>query len=200
VRAICLDMIGVLVLEKRLVSKVLFEQRRDWRVTREELKQLYDEELSLGRTSEAKFWNRALRSDWDDVRNRFLCAVRIDGDARGVIATLSRRFRIAVASDMCGDWGRAILRHHRLDELVDVQLYSSDIGESKSEPDGLFFEVLEKRLEVSKANVLLVDDQDTNVSAALAVGLQARLYAPSPSAAGDTSISALSQLPSLFGG
>lgn len=171
---IALDMIGVIVQERKLVSEHLYGMLPSPQVTREELKRRYDDGLSVGDMSEEEFWHGVTLEDWRLVRERFLASIKVDDHAKEVLDGLRHDYRLCIVSDMVGEWGRALMSAHSLSEDLEVQIYSSDTKVTKR--DGKIYARLIDALGVEAENILYVDDQLKNVTTAQSFGIASVLF------------------------
>ena len=196
-KAIALDMIGVVVREEKIVSGRLFGMLGAPGVTREELKERYDKGLSVGKMTEEDFWDGVTGDDWRSIRSKFLEGISVDDSLREILRKFKPNYRLAIVSDMAGTWGRELMELHDLSQFLDVQIYSSETGKSKKDP--ATFSILVEKLDVQPGEILYVDDRPANVALAREVGLYAVLFDEEAKGAADVSevISSLQDLPDL---
>ncbi|MFG1816617.1 HAD family hydrolase [Kribbella sp. NPDC049174] len=69
---------------------------------------------------------------------------------------------------------RAIMQERGYGEWFDQTFYSCDLGLAK--PDPAYFRAILGSIEVPASSVLFIDDNESNVAAALSVGLHAEVY------------------------
>jgi putative hydrolase of the HAD superfamily len=83
-------------------------------------------------------------------------------------ASLRPRYRTAILSNSADGARREEQRRYGFSELVDVLVYSHEVGVAK--PDPAIYRLTEERLGLTGAELVLVDDIQANVDAAVALG------------------------------
>lgn len=93
-------------------------------------------------------------------------------DARLVqfLRELRPRYKTALLSNAWSDARERLTRMYRLDELVDVLVFSAEVGIAK--PDSRIYRYIADRLGVRPEEAVFVDDLQENVEAARAVGMR----------------------------
>ena len=167
-----LDMIGVLVLEDKLISKGFVEHFGDrLALPITEIKDRYDAGFARGGLTRDQFWEGVLEGDWRRAEEEFLATRNFAPQAREVIAQLSACVAVAVISDMPRDWATALLKRHGVTPLLSGAVFSSDgVGSKK---DGGLFDALCEAVKRPAQQILLVDDRVSNVERATARGMRA---------------------------
>ncbi|HEV8669343.1 MAG TPA: HAD family hydrolase [Candidatus Limnocylindria bacterium] len=129
----------------------------------------------------------------------------IFADTRDTLATLRERgYRLGLLSNTwwAADWHNADLAAHGLADLLDVLVYTSDLGCSKPHPSA-FREVASRLGVAPEACVMIGDRQIDDVSGARAVGMRAiwrrnESGFPTSDVAPDAIVDALAELPALL--
>jgi HAD superfamily hydrolase (TIGR01509 family) len=91
-----------------------------------------------------------------------------------VIKKLKKNYKIILFSNFIGDLLRRLINLHKLDDLFDEVIISSDHGMKK--PDHKFFEVLVKIAGVDKNEIIFTDDKKENVESSNKFGIKAFLF------------------------
>lgn len=129
-----------------------------------ELRAGYAGALGLTGTQADQFWSDM----WD-----WYCGV-LDEELVTYLRDLRSRVRTGILSNSADGARREEGRRHRLPDLVDVVVYSHEVGLAK--PDPAVYLLTCTRLGVTPAQVVFVDDLPVNVAAARAVGITAVLH------------------------
>jgi epoxide hydrolase-like predicted phosphatase len=98
----------------------------------------------------------------------------LDVEMRDWVAGLRPAYRTAILSNSADGARREEQRRYDFENLVDVIVYSHEVGLAK--PDPAIFEHTEQRLLVQPGEVVLIDDVEANVAAARAGGWHAVLH------------------------
>ncbi len=88
--------------------------------------------------------------------------------------TLKPSYKIGLLSNMGGEWLQDFFDEHQLRNLFDVVVISSEEGITK--PDPLIYLRTAKKLGVSPAECLMIDDAQVNCDGARTAGMQSLLY------------------------
>lgn len=121
-----------------------------------------------------------LLADWgiashlERIVETWLAIEEVPG-ARAVVRDVrATGVRCFLASNQDEHRGRHMQRHLGYPSLVDGALYSYELGAAK--PDPAFFTAALRRLRASAQDVLLVDDNPTNVASAAGLGIRAETW------------------------
>jgi putative hydrolase of the HAD superfamily len=98
----------------------------------------------------------------------------LDTAMRDFVAGLRPSYTTAILSNSADGARREEQRRYGFDSLVDVIIYSHEVGLAK--PDPAIFELTEQPLGVHPHEIVIIDDVDTNVTAAKARGWYAVLH------------------------
>lgn len=102
----------------------------------------------------------------------------LDADMRDFAAGLRPRYKTGILSNSVDGARREEQRRYGFADLVDVLLYSHEIGVSK--PDPAAFRLIEQRLGVRADEVVFIDDNTGHVAAAAALGWRAVHHRATP--------------------
>lgn len=98
----------------------------------------------------------------------------LDVDLRDFAADLRPRYTTAILSNSADGARREEQRRHGFEDLVDVVLYSHELGLAK--PDPAVYRVASARLGVEPGEVVFLDDVEANVATARELGWHAVLH------------------------
>jgi HAD superfamily hydrolase (TIGR01509 family) len=136
------------------------------------------DELDRGRlTLDALFQELAVRTavPAKTIASEWRAQVRID---TRVVAFLrewrSDRRKVGLLSNAESSFITNILNEHRLAQVFDAIVISSEIGCAKPDPEA-YWAIL-RALNVAPADSVMVDDNPTNIRGAAAVGMMGRLF------------------------
>ncbi|HEX6876719.1 MAG TPA: HAD family phosphatase [Nocardioidaceae bacterium] len=107
----------------------------------------------------------------------------LDVPMRDFAASLRPTYRTGILSNSADGAWREEQRRYGFEELVDVIVYSHEVGLAK--PDPQVFQLTEARLGVEPFEIVLVDDQIGHVEAARRQGWQAVLHRHTPASIRD---------------
>jgi len=173
IKAIIFDFYGV----------ICYEIGSNWYKTRPpkklipELKEKYDEPSDIGTISEEEFFEGIAPSiglTAEDVREEWLSAAKIDFELIDFIKQLKTTHKTAICSNTAPKIFREILLENDIESVFDVIVSSSEVGMIKPNPD-IFLHTL-KELGVKAEETIFIDDRETNLEGARAVGIQSILY------------------------
>lgn len=92
----------------------------------------------------------------------------LDEEMRSFCLSLRPRYRTAILTNSADGARREEQRRHGFAELVDVLVYSHEVGVAK--PDPAIYRLTEERLGLTGQELVLIDDIQANVDAAIACG------------------------------
>ncbi len=95
-------------------------------------------------------------------------------DITEFLKRLRPRYQTAILSNAWPDVPKKMQEHYHFDELVDIIIYSCQVGLAK--PDPAIYHLACQRLGVQPEEVLFIDDTLHNVEAARAIGILAVLF------------------------
>lgn len=138
------------------------------RLSEQQIKSLYAEVLGLGPAD-----TDALMAEmWDAY-----CGV-LDVAMRDWVAGLRPSYRTAILSNSADGARREEQRRYDFESLVDVIVYSHEVGLAK--PDPAVFELTEDRLLAKPDEIVFIDDHEPNIAAARRRGWYAVLHTDTP--------------------
>jgi HAD superfamily hydrolase (TIGR01509 family) len=139
-----------------------------------------------GEMSEAqmrKRWARALGLD-DGLAEQLMAEMwdaycgKLDGQMNDFAAGLRPTYATAILSNSVDGARREEQRRYGFEELVDVIVYSHEVGLAK--PDPAIFRLTQERLGVEPHEIVFLDDHDGHVEAARACGWYAVWHRDTP--------------------
>lgn len=173
IKAIIFDFYGV----------VCYEVGSNWYKTRPpkelvaELKEKYDAPSDIGAISEEEFFAGIAPSvglSGKEVRLEWIKASKIDKNLIEYIKKLKLKYKIAICSNTAPRIFRETLQTNGIEDLFDVVVSSSEVGMVKPNPD-IYWHTL-KELDVEPEEALFIDDRESNLEGARAVGIRTLLY------------------------
>lgn len=181
-----------------VVNKYLWDELGAGRLTTTELRHRRFLEVFLGvgmDNEEAERLNVEADTYYLD---RLGCRGRLVPGAREAISALRRRgFRIGILSNGFIDTQRAKMRSSGLTDIVDVTVFSDEIGINK--PDERIFRYAESKAGIEAGRSIMVGDNgETDIAGALNAGWRAVWYNPAHTPAGDRLTAALARNTALF--
>ena len=141
------------------------------------LKNEYTKPLDLGLISQSEYFAKLAgisKTSPNIVRDKFFSYVEINNDVIDLIKELKKKFKIALCSNASGSFVREILKKHRLEDLFDVTVISSDLGATK--PDKKVYQETLDRLGLLPTEVILIEDNPKNIEGGEAVGIKGILF------------------------
>ena len=135
--------------------------------------------MGTGDMSEAEYRRRvqaALHLDDEETANfmtemwNWYCG-RLDTELVEFVRSLRPTYRTAILSNSADGARREEQSRYNFEQLVDVIVYSHEVGLEK--PDPRIFKLTCERLRVEPSEALFVDDVEDNIAAAEQLGMQA---------------------------
>lgn len=174
---VALDMVGVIVLEKKIVSQKLFGSLVDPGVSRDELKRRFDDGLRLGNLDREGFWSGVGSGDWHSLERDFLDSLKINPEASPLVSSLvARGLAVGVVSDLPRGWATALLERAGLDRDITVRLFTDVEGVEKE--GGALMALLPERCDVAAGRILYLDDRLEHAESAARLGMRSVWLAP----------------------
>lgn len=133
-------------------------------VTEAQVRELYAGALRL----DAAGADQLISEMWD------LYCGTLDEEMYRFCASLRPRYRTAILSNSADGARREEQRRYGFEQLVDVLVYSHEVGVAK--PDPAIYDLTAERLGVPPGDIILIDDVPVNVEAAVACGWSAVLH------------------------
>ena len=99
----------------------------------------------------------------------------INEDVVAIIHDLQPNYTVGLLSNASMSIIQPLLKEHNLSDLFDEIVVSSDVGHIKPNPE--IFEIILERLGVAAHEAVFIDDSQSNVDGALAVGITGVLFA-----------------------
>lgn len=110
----------------------------------------------------------------DQIEKEWLSYVRIDTEVVDFIATLRPKYRLGLLTNSPSLFVRGILERHRLGDLFETIIVSSENHCAK--PDPAIYEKMLASLNVRASDTLMIDDNPANVAAAIGVGMEGIVF------------------------
>lgn len=133
-------------------------------VTEAQVQELYASALRL----DAAEADRMMTEMWD------LYCGTLDEEMYRFCASLRPGYRTAILSNSADGARREEQRRYGFEQLVDVLVYSHEVGVAK--PDPAIYDLTAERLGLPPGDIVLIDDVPANVAAAVARGWSAVLH------------------------
>jgi FMN phosphatase YigB (HAD superfamily) len=102
----------------------------------------------------------------------------LDFELRDFVAGLRPGYTTGILSNSADGARREEQRRYGFEQLVDVIVYSHEVGLAK--PDPAVFRLTERRLDAEPGEIVFLDDQQRHVEAARALGWHAVLHRSTP--------------------
>lgn len=118
----------------------------------------------------AEYTERPVEDIWPQIREKIL----LNHELIAIIKQLRKNYKTALLSNFVFEWLNEILTDHKLYDLFDEVIISSKHGVIK--PDPAIFHKMLSMLQLTKDEVIFIDDRDYQVAGAKAVGIKAFLY------------------------
>lgn len=173
IKAIIFDFYGV----------ICYEVGSNWYKTRppkeivSELKEKFDAPSDTGEISEEEFFDGIAHSvglTGKAVRAEWLSASTIDMKLISFIKRLKPTYKLAICSNTAPKIFRETLQMNNIEDIFDVVVSSSEVGMVKPNPD-IYLHTL-KELGVEPEEAVFIDDRESNLEGARAVGLNSILF------------------------
>lgn len=178
-KVVALDAMGVLYREGDDVRQLLlpFARERGSLLPDAELIER-TRALSLGRMTPAEFWaGIGVSGDPNELDQEYLSLHQLNpGVVRFLRALRERQIRAACVTNDAASWAAALRRRHSLEGLIDLWVISGAVGVRK--PDPPIFEALRRLAQVPVGDIMVIDDDRTNLDAARSLGFRTAWFAP----------------------
>ena len=100
--------------------------------------------------------------------------VKIDDDLVALISSLRGRTRLGLLTNSPAPFVRDIIARYALSPLFDDLIVSAETGMAKPEP--AIFRAMLAKLALAPSDAVMIDDNEANIAAAKAIGMQTFLY------------------------
>ncbi len=107
----------------------------------------------------------------EDIWGKFYEKSRLNTKVIKIIKNLKKEYKIILFSNFISELLLRLLKYHKIENLFDEIIVSSDYGLKK--PDPKFFEILVKKSGVKRSEIVFTDDKINNVSDAILFGIKA---------------------------
>ncbi len=182
IKLIIFDFYGVITLGSyRDISKWLAKRyHRNWKDIYQVLYHKYFNMAAEGKISETQFFIRTLKElgmpeDWRAVRRRHIGYLTLNKPMFAYAKILQKRgYTILFLSKNTPGQFREILAKYRVRQYFKHIINTFDLGLPKASPKTIRFGL--KKFHVKPAEVVMIDDQDFNLTAPARVGVHTILY------------------------
>ena len=160
---------GVVFINEDDVEELLipFLKKRYNSLNVEKLRDLYYEQLSLGRISSKKFF-RILNIP--NIEKEYLDkCLTLDPDFLDVAKDLREKYVLAMFSNDVSEWSLYLRRKYELDKYFSKYIISGDVGIRK--PDPKIYQRLLEELDIQGKQCILVDNSTKNLEPASKMGI-----------------------------
>lgn len=110
----------------------------------------------------------------NQIETEWLSYARINAEMVDFIATLKSKYRIGLLTNSPSLFVRGLLNRHKLGNLFDSIIVSSEIHCAK--PDPAIYEKMLASMNAPAADTLMIDDNPINITAAIAVGMKGIVF------------------------
>lgn len=110
----------------------------------------------------------------ESIRDNFYEDKFADESLTSLIKRLKGNYKIGLLTNSRSDYSRSILDSHNLTSLFDEIIISSEVGVIK--PDRKIFELTLQKMNISADQTIFIDDNQSNVEAASALGIKSIWY------------------------
>lgn len=157
------DMIGV-VFKSELMTDLLYKMVAH-SVTKKRLKYLYHK-FEIGAISDKEFWNGLRIENHKKIEKEFLDRTLLDDNLLAIAASLRKKYRFGILSNMPKEWGHYFIKKYNLGRIFGEIILS---GEAKAKkPDKKIFKIAIKKF----GKFCFIDDSLENLKAAGGFGLK----------------------------
>jgi putative hydrolase of the HAD superfamily len=164
-----LDAWGVIFIQEDDVEELLipFLQERIPHLDTNKVRELYFNQVSLGKISSAQFFTQI---NLPNVATEYLDEyVQIDPDFYGIVQELKEKFVVVMCSNDVSEWSQFLCTKFGLDAYFSHFCISGDVGVRK--PDPKMYHTLLAALQISSNQSIFVDNTLRNLEAAAHIGM-----------------------------
>lgn len=169
-KILALDAMGVVYINEDDVEELLipYLKKKFDHLDVEKLRDLYYNQVSLGKISSKEFFNKL---NIPDVEREYLDeCLTIDPLFSSVAPNLCKRFVLAMFSNDVSEWSFYLRREYGLDRYFSRYIISGDMGLRK--PDPRIYRVLLEELGIHGDQCVLVDNSLINLEPASKLGIK----------------------------
>lgn len=194
-QAVLFDMYGVIVPDPH-GGLVPFLRQYLPDVTRRDIYALWLQ-ASVGDLSPAALWDGlGLAGRQQEIESAYLNGIAVDPSFPSVATQLRQQYRLALISNDIASWNAWVRRNHALDDLFDTVIVSGDVRFRKPQPE--IYQLALSRLQLPAAECVLIDDRETNLAGARALGIHTVLFGREKEAYRGACAQRLTDLPDII--
>ena len=133
--------------------------------------------LDIGNIKQTEFYERLAKlsnQTVPELENEMRGYKKFDDGVIDFIKSLRNTYKIVLLSNSEGKYLRNVLSENNLEALFDEIFISGELRAAK--PDREMFELVLQNIQLGKDEVVFVDDQQKNTSAAEAIGIKSILF------------------------
>lgn len=108
------------------------------------------------------------------IEEEWLGYVHVDQRMIAFVKELRSRHKLCLVTNATSPFFRKIAARHGIEPLFETIVVSSEVGSAK--PEQAIYRLALERLNVEPQQALMIDDNPTNVEAAIGIGMNALLY------------------------
>lgn len=151
-------------------------------LTADELQELFIKhwpDLKVGRGNIENFWTEVAKRSHLDVDPKVLRKIyneniTANGKLLSFCKTLKRKYKLVILSNNTKDWMDEEIGRFKLNSIFEKIYSSADLGISK--PSREIFEYVFRDLGVKPQEIIFIDNQENNIEAAQALGINTILF------------------------
>jgi len=167
IKLIAFDLFGVIISEGHMVSNVLMPLLGN-NYHKQQVKSFYHQ-YTLGEIEEQEFWNGIGFHTIPPVREQFLDAFELDADVEKVTGELSKRYQLAILSNLAADWGLYLSDKFKFAQTYSPKIISGEVCCGK--PDRNIYQALIKSCDYEPGKIAFIDDRLENLVVAHDLGM-----------------------------
>jgi len=172
-KTVILDMYGVIIKDPkgRLMP---FLSRTFSDLLEEDMKRIWVK-AAVGEMSSLAFLKQiGYSGDVKRIQTEYLDTVEIDGGFHRSAALLKERYRLALLSNDLSEWNAYLREKFNINQYFDAIVVSGDVRIKKPDPE--IFTLLLERLNQPASQCVFIDDRESNLDAAEALGMDVILF------------------------
>ena len=180
IKVIAFDFGGVLGTEADAWSSTFERVLGSAGLTHEEMDKIWEKhwpKLKIGKEDISEYWKDAAKKqniDFKKVQYLYNNSITINQGMLDLVKSLKGKYKLVILSNDSIDWMDAKIKRFKLLDIFYKVYCSGNIGIAK--PDVEIFKYVLKDLEIKPEELLFVDNQENNIEAANALGINSILF------------------------
>ena len=154
IKVIAIDMIGVIINETRIISNRLYNMVENNPISKEKMKDNYDNGISSGQLTIEEFWAELAIENWETYEYNFLSSLDFNNDCKTFFEKYKESVKFVLVSDLPTKWSKIILNENAIYKYFD-ELICGDTKDG-SKKDGSSYKLLAKNHGIE--GTLVIDD------------------------------------------